>query len=803
MARSRGGRNERAPGAALHGAGEAGDGAGPAVGAGSAVGGVGAGSAVGAGGRSEPAGAAADGAARSIQAALLDPSLVHLHRRLGVIECRIGLAVARRRLRGATPDDPWLGLVITDEQVDRILAGGALVPRLDPDGPLVLPDPAAPVLAEVEAAADVAAAEGRELRLRTLQQRFGLDQRELELLLVVLAPDLDVRFERLYGYLNDDVTRRRATVALALELTGVATVSTTARRTLGPSSRLVGRALVVVEEPERPWLTRALRVPDRVAAWCLGDDTVDETVAGAVTLMAAGASPAAAGPSPAPSGAVGTASSPHRSPAATSSAGGRVEPPSEAAAVGRMLHRGALVYLRERAGASGRALGQAAWQAAGRPALVCDLDRLRADETASDVMGVLVREAALRGAGLVVGPVDALAEQAERGDATLTQLVDGVDGGLVLHGRRAWDGRLSRRVPVLASAGPAAPAALDAAWRQGLHGAPVAAGLDPVAATAQFRLTPEEVGFAATVARQQAELGEAQVDAGYLQLGARSHNSPALERLARRIEPAVGWDDLVLPPAAAAHLRELAARARQRDTVLGAWGMRPGGGRGRGVVALFAGVSGTGKTMSAEVLAADLSMDLYTVNLATVVDKYVGETEKNLERIFAAADGVDAVLLFDEADALFGRRSEVQDANDRYANIEVAYLLQQMERFDGLAVLSTNLRSNIDDAFVRRLDAIVEFPSPDGAARRALWDRCLTPSVPRADDLDLDFCAAAFDLTGGSIAAIALSAAYLAAESGRAVTMADLVRATQREYHKLGRLCTEADFGRYWALVER
>ena len=155
------------------------------------------------------------------------------------------------------------------------------------------------------------------------------------------------------------------------------------------------------------------------------------------------------------------------------------------------------------------------------------------------------------------------------------------------------------------------------------------------------------------------------------------------------------------------------------------WQMRKGGGRGRGVTALFAGDSGTGKTMSAEVIAGELGLDLYTVNLATVVDKYVGETEKNLERIFAEAGGVNAVLLFDEADAIFGKRSEVRDAHDRYANIESAYLLQRMETFDGLAILATNLRSNIDEAFTRRLDMIIDFPAPDEKSRLAIWRQCL------------------------------------------------------------------------------
>jgi SpoVK/Ycf46/Vps4 family AAA+-type ATPase len=229
--------------------------------------------------------------------------------------------------------------------------------------------------------------------------------------------------------------------------------------------------------------------------------------------------------------------------------------------------------------------------------------------------------------------------------------------------------------------------------------------------------------------------------------------------------------------------------------------MRPGGGRGRGITVLFAGVSGTGKTMSAEVVAGDLGLDLYAVNLATIVDKYVGETEKNLERIFTEADGVNAVLLFDEADALFGKRSEVREANDRYANIEVAYLLQRMETFDGVAILATNLRANLDDAFARRLDMIVDFPVPDVDLRRALWDRCLAPAVPRADDIDLDFLARSFELSGGNIRSIAVTAVYMAADEELPVTMGHLIKAVQQEYRKLGRLVVAGEFGSYFSLI--
>lgn len=276
-----------------------------------------------------------------------------------------------------------------------------------------------------------------------------------------------------------------------------------------------------------------------------------------------------------------------------------------------------------------------------------------------------------------------------------------------------------------------------------------------------------------------------------------------MERLARRTEPEVGWDDLVLTPIVRRALLDLADRARHRDQVLTQWRMRRGGGRGRGVIALFAGDSGTGKTMSAEVIAGDLGLDLYTVNLATVVDKYIGETEKNLERIFSEAAGVNAVLFFDEADAIFGKRSDVKDAHDRYANIESAYLLQRLETFDGLAVLATNLRANIDEAFVRRLDAIIDFPAPTPELRRSLWDRCLAPPLPVGDDLDLTFLADSFELAGGNIRSAATSAAYLAAALGTSVGMQQVVDAVEQEYRKLGRLVLEREFGRYYPELAR
>jgi len=244
------------------------------------------------------------------------------------------------------------------------------------------------------------------------------------------------------------------------------------------------------------------------------------------------------------------------------------------------------------------------------------------------------------------------------------------------------------------------------------------------------------------------------------------------------------------------------ARVRHRSFVLDEWDLRRGGGRGEGITALFAGPSGTGKTLAAEVIAHELGVDLHTVDLATVVDKYIGETEKNLDRIFNEAEQVNTVLFFDEADALFGKRSEVKDARDRYANVEVAYLLQRMERFNGLVVLATNLRLNIDDAFARRLDVTVDFPKPDIAERLRLWVHLIGHKLPVDDTVDLSFLADHFELSGGNIRNAVVTAAYLAVDDGRSVGMVDLVRAVAREYRKLGRLCLEGEFKEWFHVID-
>jgi ATPase family associated with various cellular activities (AAA) len=326
-------------------------------------------------------------------------------------------------------------------------------------------------------------------------------------------------------------------------------------------------------------------------------------------------------------------------------------------------------------------------------------------------------------------------------------------------------------------------------WARALG--PVAArlngALDGVAT--QFRLSAETILQTGEALRPT--LASTPTPDAALWQACRASMRNRLDDLAQRIEPAAHWDDLVLPEPQKATLRQIAVHVKHRLAVYDAWGFAAKGARGLGISALFAGESGTGKTMAAEVLANELHLDLYRIDLAATVSKYIGETEKNLKRIFDAAEDSGAILLFDEADALFGKRSEVKQSHDRYANIEVSYLLQRMEAYRGLAILTSNLKNALDTAFLRRLRFVVQFPFPDAPQRELIW-RGIFPAATPLEGID---CAklARLNVAGGGIRNIALNAAFLAAEAGGPVAMAHLLQAARSEAAKRERSPSDAE----------
>jgi hypothetical protein len=311
----------------------------------------------------------------------------------------------------------------------------------------------------------------------------------------------------------------------------------------------------------------------------------------------------------------------------------------------------------------------------------------------------------------------------------------------------------------------------------------------------QFSFDFEEILRAGEAVRRRIENADlADAPAGdQLLASCRSGVRGALDTLAQRIPPRAGWHDIVLPEAGLESLRAIAAQVRQQGKVLERWGFAAQTARGLGISALFHGPSGTGKTLAAEVLARDLGLDLWRIDLSQMVSKYIGETEKNLRAIFDAAENTGSILLFDEADALFGRRSDVRDSHDRYANIEISYLLQRIEAYRGLAILTSNLRAHLDTAFLRRITFFVTFPFPDQTLRRSIWERIFPAAMP-ADNLDYTKLAR-LNLAGGNIRNIALNAAYIAADLDQPVRMEHLLAAARRECAKFDRPLTAAETG--------
>lgn len=689
------------------------------------------------------------------------PELERLDRRLAQ-----AAAAAAVRYGPQAASDAFRGLYLEASDMTRLLAQ----------------PPAAPWLTEdANAAAEPALAPS----LAWLAQTFGLSRFDLDLLILALAPEIDSRYERLYAYLQDDVTRRRPTVDLALNLLCTSAAAKLAGRGhLAADAPLLRHQLLGLR-PAAPqdapsFLDYTLQVDPQIADALLGQAGLDRRLAAFCRL---------------------------EQPSLTwdhtlANAGRLTALPAlarQAQAAGQALR----LYFHGPAGAGQRQAATAMASALGRPLLYADLARLTSSAADHDWLRVLWREAHFQGALLFLDQLDALRQPGQALYAALMAGLAEFSGLVILTGAQPWtpDPRRLTAVTVVPFVAPDA-ASRQVYWQAGLAAAGVTAPAPTVEALAsRFRLLPGQIDEALADAcnraawRAAAGAPEAGLLAEDLFAAARAQSGHELAALARKIEPLTTWPLLVLPDDVTAQLHELVQRAAARARVLDTWGFAQVLSRGKGTTALFAGPSGTGKTLAAEIMARDLGLDLYQIDLSSVVSKYIGETEKNLDRIFRAAEYANAVLFFDEADALFGKRSEVRDSHDRYANLEISYLLQRMEAYEGLAILATNLRQHLDEAFTRRLSMVVHFPAPDEPSRRRIWQTIWPSETPVAADVDLDFLARQFKLAGGNIQNIALNAAYLAAADGGVVTMGHLRHATRREYQKLGKALSDAELG--------
>lgn len=581
--------------------------------------------------------------------------------------------------------------------------------------------------------------------LAELADRLRLGPVELGMLLCAASPQLDGRFGALFAAIDPD-RRPLPRLDVAMAVCGANPWDPEHRAMVGETGML-SRAHLWRVDADGPMPSRTVLAHDSVVAALLGGEP-REPVLDAVRTVAV---------------------------------------PIEVAAVDEVA---ALVtsgfwavWIHDPSHHLGASVAGTALASLGLPVVAVDLGHLSPGSGLAGVLPAALREATLRRGGLVVTGVD-LARDRD----TFAALEDPVCP-LVLVGGDAWD-------PLRASARPASVdlAPLDQPTRREVWQR-VAAVLDVAVTDAELdglstlRLGPGQIASAGPDAVARAVASGGPVGERHLRAAALQNGAGRLERLATHIVPVATFDDLVLPDDLLDELRAIPGWMTTRHRVRVEWGMARGARAGRGVTCLFAGPSGTGKTLAAEVVASSLGVDLYVIDLSQIVDKYIGETEKNLDRVFQEAQDVNGVLLFDEADALFSKRTDVKSSHDRNANLEVAYLLQRMDRYDGVAVLTTNLRSNIDEAFTRRLDLVCAFTEPDRDARRALWAQHLPPGVPVAE-LDLDLLAEHLNVTGGVIRNITMAAAHAAAIEDSPVTMRHLALAAMREFRKQGRLFT-------------
>jgi len=608
------------------------------------------------------------------------------------------------------------------------------------DGPQVDPPEAPPLMADSA--------------LETVCRGFGLSAFERRILLLCAGVEWDSRFAALCASAQGEARRVRPTFSLALAAFDEAHWSA-----LSPTRPLRYWRLIQVSDSDA-LTTATLRIDERILHYLAGVPGMDEWLR---PLLRHIAPPLWLAPS--------HEAVAERIAAVWGDRGGRPLPIIQLA--------GEDADKRTIAAAGCARLGLTLYSVGARqlPQSAAEMDTFRR---------LWEREAILTGGALLVEGDEADANDAVS-EAALLALMETLHTPLAIAGRNLR--RASSRTALIYHVHRPTTTEQDALWRNELQSDfPVLNG-EVTALVSQFSLGAPTIRAAAEEARRgsgspgglEAQLWEA----------CRVQARPRMEGLAQRIEAAARWDDLVLPEKQRETLRQLSIHVRRRSEVYESWGFASKGARGLGISALFAGPSGTGKTMAAEVLANELRLDLFRIDLSQVVSKYIGETEKNLSRVFNAADEGAAILLFDEADALFGKRSEVKDSHDRYANIEVSYLLQRMEAYRGLAILTTNRKFALDQAFLRRIRFVVEFPFPDAAQRAEIWSRVFPRETP-IDGLRIDRLAR-LHASGAHIRNIAMSAAFLAADAGEPVRMAHLLTAARSEFDKLEKSLTDGE----------
>jgi SpoVK/Ycf46/Vps4 family AAA+-type ATPase len=721
-------------------------------------------------------------------------SLEHLSDELKRVDLLVRSALIVARAASPKKDNAFRGLVISEPDIDGMLDSGeflsqywrqqeAVYPSLEPlDARLRV------LRRNIDERLALGTKSGRRLTLPFLAQSYALSPAEVDLLLIALAPEFEPRYETLYAYLQDDVTRNRPSVHLALNLICCNDrEKLRARQFFGPCAPLIRfQMLELLEDPHdrQPTLLRKfLKLEEPLLRWLLENSS-------AVLQFGVFVAPRAAIDDLEVSG----------------------ETRRQLQHLSQCLNDGGsartIVRFTGTSGEEMRAAAEGVSRAIGKPLVMVSAEEA---ENAKSNLSVLARDCTLLNAALVLAASEAAAEPDSEGrpvpakQEKVWSILDHVPGPVFALGPpEAFPSLPGESVRIWRLEFPPPDYALRCeCWQSAL--AKVHSDVDPGRLADTFRFGGAEirkvVGMAVSLAALRDPAHLAPVPADLLEAG-RSLTAANLSRYAIPIQPRYSWDDIVLPDEKMRQLRNVAARFEHRRTVNRDWGFGEKMSRGKGLNILFTGLSGVGKTMAAEVLASALSLVLYQIDLSAVVSKYVGETEKSLSAIFREAELSQSLLFFDEADSFFAKRGEVQQAHDRYANFEVNYLLQRIEQFEGIVVLATNLQRNIDDAFLRRIHEVIDFSMPDEALRERIWRHHIPRGAPVGTDIDFAFLARQFRFSGANIKNSVLSAAYLAAGKSKPIGMAEMIQGVRMEFEKQGKLVMKSDFGRHFAATQ-
>ena len=678
------------------------------------------------------------------------------------------------------------GSFISDEEIDSLLSPNNEVINQQSNEIANLENSLINLEIAIDKSKSIAIDSGIELRLLSLAKKFNLTDFEMDCLLITLAPAISKKYEKFYGYLNDDITKKQATVDLILNLLCFKEDEKLYKlKYFGVSSNLFKNNLLeFVQDDSLNLLSKSLKIDDRIANYLLANDTVDLKIHNKVNFLEVNVDLNHVFLSDTTKIGINTIEKHHE----------------------KERDNNIIILIQGNKGHGKKTIAREIANQWKIPLLEIDISSLINDEDLKNSSSLvyfeknishIFRESLLQNSAIYLEHFNILFDGKNSYFKAIVFKAIKEHENIIFLGTNISVKNLEKigkklfkiEIPKFSYF------LRKKIWKEYLKDF----NDDELSELSnKFKFSPSQIKDVKISLDNLLAIGREEIKIEDVYTICREQFSESLSSLAKKVEPKYKWNDLILPEDTKEQLIELKNYIKNKGIVFYDWGFIDKLSLGKGTNILFSGSSGTGKTMAAEIIASDLALDLYKIDLSMIVSKYVGETEKNLNKIFEKAENSNAILFFDEADALFGKRTELSSSHDRYSNIEVSYLLQKMEEHEGVVIMATNLIHNMDDAFLRRIHFSIEFPFPDSRSRKAIWEGIFPRKLPIENDIDFDFLSSNFKLSGSNIKNSAILAAFYAAEDNKKVSMDYIIQAVKREYQKIGKAYSKSDFMEYF-----